>query len=246
MTTYDVNPRLRAAIKLRHMVDAISENWQQMIGVSDQVQKMLDDATSFMNAYGTEIAKNTFGENISMTNKNIEGVRQLLKEVLEALRDNQPIDLKINWNSFQTFLESVEQDFSAYERLPENGFMEGNYEDWANIWKVLKSNLLVIRGLSEAAYLRAKMVVEFSNEELDSLTQSIIKHIPRGFSLVEADKYEKEYIEAMDMIEVESNKKDNLWDRLLNLLAGAIPFKQTPAERVMMQRWLDGEKGELL
>lgn len=246
MTTYNVNPKLRAAIKLRHMVDAISENWQQMLGVSDQVQGMLDDAMVFMNAYGNEKAKAAFSENITLTNKNIEGVHKILKEVLEALSNNQPIDLKVNWDKFQDFLKSVEQDFTVFETLPENSFMEGNYKDWTNIWKVLKSNLLVIRGLSEAAYLRAKMVVEFSNEELDSLTQSIVKHIPRGFSLVEADKYEKEYIEAMEMIKEESNKKDNLWDRFLNLLAGAIPFEQTPAERVMMQRWLDGEKGELM
>ena len=45
--------------------------------------------------------------------------------------------------------------------------------------------------------------------------------------------------------EEEANKKDNLWDRFLNLLAGNIPFKQTPQERVMMMRWVNGEKGEL-
>jgi hypothetical protein len=43
----------------------------------------------------------------------------------------------------------------------------------------------------------------------------------------------------------EANKKDNLWDRFLNLLAGNLPFKQTPQERVMMMRWVNGEKGEL-
>jgi hypothetical protein len=43
----------------------------------------------------------------------------------------------------------------------------------------------------------------------------------------------------------EANKKDNLWDRFLNLLAGNLSFKQTPQERVMMMRWVNGEKGEL-
>lgn len=46
-------------------------------------------------------------------------------------------------------------------------------------------------------------------------------------------------------MEEEANKKDNLWDRFLNVLAGGMPFKQSPAERVMMRRWLEGEKGEL-
>ena len=49
----------------------------------------------------------------------------------------------------------------------------------------------------------------------------------------------------MKAIEEDANKKDNLWDRLLNLLAGVMPFKESPEERVMMQRWLEGEKGDL-
>ena len=79
--------------------------------------------------------------------------------------------------------------------------------------------------MSEAAYLRAQMIEEFSKKELDKLTKTIVSYIPKSFSLVEADKYEKEYIEAMEMIKLESSKKDNLWVRFLNLLAGAIPFE---------------------
>ena len=75
--------------------------------------------------------------------------------------------------------------------------------------------------------------------------KNILKNIPRSFSLLEADKYEKDYLAAMETIEADANKNDNLWDRLLNLLAGAMPFKESPEERVMMQRWLEGEKGDL-
>lgn len=86
---------------------------------------------------------------------------------------------------------------------------------------------------------------EFNNTEVDLLTNEIVKHIPESFNLLEADKYKKEYLQAIKDIEQEGNAKDNLWDRFLNVLAGNIPFKQTPEERVMMSRWLDGEKGEL-
>ena len=47
-----------------------------------------------------------------------------------------------------------------------------------------------------------------------------------------------EYVQAVKEIEEESSAKDNLWDRFLNVLAGNIPFNQTPEERVMMRRWL--------
>lgn len=40
----------------------------------------------------------------------------------------------------------------------------------------------------------------------------------------------------MQAIKEEAGKQANLWDRVLNVIAGAIPFEQSPAERVMMQR----------
>jgi hypothetical protein len=49
----------------------------------------------------------------------------------------------------------------------------------------------------------------------------------------------------MDQIKEDASKKANLWDRVLNIIAGAIPFEESPAERVMMQRWINGEKGAL-
>ena len=112
MSSTNVNPKLRAAIKPRHLVDAVSENWQQMARVSDQVTELLDDAASYMNAYGTKKQK-TFSKKISVTNTNIKGVHKTLQEVLEALKNNQTIDWKVNWNEFKTFLKAVEQDFSG-------------------------------------------------------------------------------------------------------------------------------------
>jgi predicted RND superfamily exporter protein len=78
-----------------------------------------------------------------------------------------------------------------------------------------------------------------------SLAATIVKHIPKSYSITEADKYAAEYIQAMADIKAESSAKSNLWDRFLNILAGVVPFEQSPVERVMMQRWIDGERGEL-
>jgi hypothetical protein len=89
------------------------------------------------------------------------------------------------------------------------------------------------------------MIADLSSEEADELTRTIIQHIPRSFSLAEADRYEQDYLAAMDQIKEDAAKKSNLWDRFLNILAGLVPFEESPAERVMMQRWLNGEKGEL-
>ena len=140
---------------------------------------------------------------------------------------------------------AIETIFLSIENFDEDYFTNCNYADWKDIWKVIRSNLYIVKGISNSSFVQLQMMEAFNNEELDVLTKNILKNIPRNFSLLEAEKYEKDYLLAMDAIEKEANANTNLWDRFLNLLAGAVPFKQTPEERVMMQRWLDGEKGDL-
>ncbi|MCB9179693.1 MAG: hypothetical protein H6590_09765 [Flavobacteriales bacterium] len=107
------------------------------------------------------------------------------------------------------------------------------------------ADLDAIRGLCTAAYFKARLVTELRAVDADALTTTILHHIPHRYSIAEAERYERDYLDAMEAIKTEAGKKANLWDRVLNIIAGAIPFEQSPAERVMMQPWVDGEKGDL-
>ena len=245
MEDKNVNNKLRNAIKVRHLAEAISENWQQLANVNERVQNTLDDATAFIMINGKAAAKNKYTSGIKETSKSIEAVDEILVAVSTAVKANKRINPDENWDTLQLHLTAIENDFSAYESYPKEYFQDCNYKDWKDIWKVIKSSLLAVRGISESAYIKARMMNDFNKDELDTLTTSILKNIPKSFSITDADKYEKEYLQAIVDIEKEANQKANLWDRFLNLLAGSIPFKQTPAERVMMERWVDGEKGDL-
>jgi len=245
MVTQEINQKLRDAIKLRHLVDAISENWQELSSVKKRVLSNLDVATKYIETYGSESAKEAYHTKTLLIKSNIEQVEKILNQASSVLRGESNDTMSIHWDSLQSSLTSVEEVFLYMENFDESYFRQGNYNDWLNIWWVIKSNLYIVKGVSNSSFIQLKMMENFNKVELDALTKNILKNIPRSFSLIDADKYEKEYLAAMDAIEKEANAKDNLWDKFLNLLAGAVPFKQTPAERVMMQRWLEGEKGDL-
>ncbi|HRG00281.1 MAG TPA: hypothetical protein PKZ75_04140 [Bacteroidia bacterium] len=245
METQKINQKLRNAIKLRHLVDAITENWGQATSVKKRVQQTLDNATNYIESYGSDLAKQNYSSKINRINSNISEVEIILNQAYLVITGKSNDVTSIKWGDLQTNIENIETLFISMENFEESSFINCNYSDWKDIWKVIKSNLYIVKGLSNSSFVQLKMMETFDKEELDILTNNIIKNIPRNFSILEAEKYEKEYIEAMESIEKEANAKSNLWDRFLNLLAGAVPFKQTPAERVMMQRWLDGDKGDL-
>lgn len=245
MTNQEINPKLRNAIKLRHLVDSISENWLELSNVKKRVLSTLEAATKYIETYGSELAKETYNNKNLLLKSKIGEVEKILNQVSSVLKGENNDIMSIHWDSLQSSLTSVEEVFLSMENFNESYFSNGNYNDWLNIWYIIKSNLYIIKGVSNSSFIQLKMMEHFNKEEQDALTKSIVKNIPRSISLLDAVKYEREYLAAMDAIEKEANAKDNLWDRFLNLLAGAVPFKQTPAERVMMQRWLEGEKEDL-
>ncbi len=87
------------------------------------------------------------------------------------------------------------------------------------------------------------MIEEYKPNQVDDMTDAILKYIPLNYSITEADKYEKEYLQAYQELKKEVSQKKYLWDKFLDILAGGT--QQTPAQRVMMQRWVNGEKGDI-
>lgn len=84
---------------------------------------------------------------------------------------------------------------------------------------------------------------EYTVLEIDAIATNILTHLPPNYSIEEINEYEKDYLIALDDIKKEISQKKNLWDDFLDVLAGG--KHQSASERVMLGRWIDGEKGEL-
>lgn len=95
----------------------------------------------------------------------------------------------------------------------------------------------------ESYMVLLKMIERFTPDELNSLTQIIVDHIPSDFTYEEAVEYQKDYYKALVNFKKEFRKDKNLWDKFLDILAGGT--HQLPSEGAMMERWLDGEEADL-
>lgn len=239
------NSQLHSVIKLRHLKTASDNNWEMLTNTQTMVNKIIDEATQIMNTNGSETGKTQFNKDSSSLSNNITEIQHSLNDFHSFIEAKKTLDIDSSFKHFKNTLENTNSLFKNISSYSSTFFKNGNAEEWNDIWSVINSNMSTIQGLGESAYIKALMIDNFNKTEVDTLTNDIVKHIPQSFNLLEADKYKNEYMQAVKEIEEESNAKDNLWDRFLNVLAGNVPFKQTPEERVMMRRWLDGGKGEL-
>ncbi|MEZ4888724.1 MAG: hypothetical protein R3E32_28620 [Chitinophagales bacterium] len=239
------NTKLHSLIKLRHLKKASQNNWEMLNNTKQMVRGIVSDVKKIMEEYGHDEAKAQFSSDTKLFFGHIDEMQKSLNAFGLFLQKEKSINIRKSFEKFKDTIEAISNLFDRIASYPDSYFENLEKNEWREIWEVIKSNLFVVQGVGESAYIKSLMIENFTDLETDLLTNEIVKHIPQSFSLLESDKYKQEYLQAVEEIEQESNAKDNLWDRFLNVLAGNIPFQQTPEERVMMRRWLEGEKGEL-
>jgi hypothetical protein len=128
----------------------------------------------------------------------------------------------------------------GYDILPRNA-----HKHWEkDVCNFEETIMPLIISHADACKLELEMIEKYTPKELDEITQVVVNLIPDDFTFEEADKYEQEYLNAVKELKKEFSKDKNLWDRFLDILAGGT--HQSPSERVMMQRWVDGEKEDKL
>lgn len=239
------NKNLETLIKLRHLSEGLNSNWEALNTAKVKVAHLLDEANNIVKMFGSDLGKSKFQENVNLIaslKDKIESQLAYFKNKIESQSSNDSSEI---YKDFLSNTETVSSIFTKIGKYPDDYFSGMNSADWFGVWAVIQSNIYTVQGIGHSAFVQLQMFENFSKQEIDDLTKEIIKYIPKSYHIEDAIQYKQEYMTALAQMEEEANKKDNLWDRFLNLLAGNIPFKQTPQERVMMMRWVNGERGEL-
>ncbi len=239
------NKNLETLIKLRHLSEGLNSNWEALNTARVKVAHLLDEANKIVKMFGSDLGKSKFQEDVNLIaslKDKIESQLAYFKNKIESQSSSDSLEI---YKDFLSNTESVSSIFTKIGKYPDDYFSGMNSADWFGVWAVIQSNIYTVQGIGHSAFVQLQMFENFSKQEIDDLTKEIIKYIPKSYHIEDAIQYKQEYMTALAQMEEEANKKDNLWDRFLNLLAGNIPFKQTPQERVMMMRWVNGEKGEL-
>ena len=239
------NKNLETLIKLRHLSEGLNSNWEALNTSKVKVGHLLDEANNIVKMFGSEIGKSKYQEDensIKVQKDKIESQLAYFKNKIESQSNNDSSEI---YKDFLSNTESISSLFAKIGKYPDDHFSGMNSADWFGVWAVIQSNIYTVQGIGQSAFVQLQMFEKFNKQEIDDLTKEIIKYIPKSYHIEDAIHYKQEYMTALAQMEEEANKKDNLWDRFLNLLAGNIPFKQSPQERVMMMRWVNGEKGEL-
>nr|WP_299338196.1 hypothetical protein [Allomuricauda sp.] len=242
MEQKEFNPIIEAVVSIRHYAIAMSNNWSSMKAVGAVLKDDIEKATNMVKAYGSDSTIHQWASERIGFDATKSQLQEIMNQTISKIKNKSAKGLLQDWNTYPGYVSKIE---STYERMKELGFAvvpENRNEEWANLWKNIHLAHTKMVEEAEAIGIQLGLMEQCSPDEVDELSDTILKHIPIKYSREEAHKYTDDYMEAYAQLKKEASQKKNLWDRFLDILAGGT--QQTPAQRVMMQRWVDGEKGD--
>ncbi len=237
------NPKLKAVVSIRNLVLGLSNDWKELKSLGAEIDEAVRHAsTEFINQAPVIAHERWLAEMGKMEN-NIRSLKSIMNQSVEKINNRESGGLAEIWNSHTKFSADLLDRLNALFELGKAHLPEGYQSGWAENWNTIFDKFVAIQQLAEGSSLHLSIISEFAPEEVDELTDTMLRNMPKRYTMEEAIQYEKEYMEAYEELKKEATQKKNLWDRFLDILAGGV--QQSPAERVMMQRWVNGEKGEL-
>lgn len=144
-------------------------------------------------------------------------------------------------NLIDSKLKDLEDAALKFENVGINSLQEENKEYWENNYLVVQEEILPeLETNSDAAKLVLQFSRSYSPTQLDRLSTILKSNFPEDQIIEDEAEYESRYLKALKEFKDEFREDKNLWDTVLDILAGGV--HPSPNERVMLQKWVDGEQ----
>lgn len=242
MEQKEFNPIIEAVVSIRQYVLSVSENWTAMKSLGVTLKNDMDKATGMVNMYGSDSTKQHWASELIDFNASKSHLEEIMQFVISRIKEKSTEGLSTRWNDYPEHVSKMEVSYKKMIDLGRLSLPENKKGEWAELWNSIMQSHGYMGREANAIGIQLGLMEKCTPNEIDELSDTILKHIPSGYSIEEAHKYTDEYMEAYNQLKKEVSQKKTLWDRFLDILAGGT--QQTPAQRVMMQRWVEGEKGD--
>lgn len=236
--------QLRALLSIRNFNKILDQHYEQMMRIEKNLYELNTNALSIIKAHSTSESLNEWKSILKENNMTISCINSILKSAKEMVVKKEILNSSALWKDFENHLNKLKETYKSLENTGFEILPENEHKHWEKDICIFDETILpLIVVHAETCKAELELIEKYSPEELDFLSKIIADHVPEDFTFEEADKYEKDYLKALEDFNYEFRKEKNLWDKFLDVLAGGT--HQPPSERVMLQRWIEGEKQNL-
>lgn len=238
------NPGLRALLSIKNFSTTLQKDYERLLLIEKELEALNEKGLLIINEHATPEAGESWKLTIAAITKEVTGIKAILNTAKESIEKKETTGFSELWMQLSLLVKALKESAknsisTGYKLLPETQFIKWENE-FEHIQKPLIQSLV---DHVDSCRVLLQMIERYSPDELNQITKIIVDQVPPDFTYEEAIVYQKEYYEALVNFKKEFKEEKNLWDRFLDILAGGT--HQSPSERVMFERWIEGEKGDL-
>lgn len=238
------NPELRALLSVRNFNAVLEKHYTQLLQIEQEMDKKNKTALAVIEANCSPEAQVKWKAHLKEIDDAIFSINQILNAAKVNTTKKDHTDSSVMWKPFELYLIKLKEEYKDFKSLGFEILPESVHKHWEkDICNFESTMLALVISYAEVCRVELQLIERYMPDELDKITQIILKHIPDDFTFEEVNKYEKDYLSALDDFKQELQEEKNLWDTFLDILAGGT--HQSPNEHVMMERWIEGERGNL-
>lgn len=238
------NPGLRALLSIKSLGSTLQKDYEQLLLIETSLEEADKTGLSVIEDYAGPDAGERWKLIAVETSKATNGIKTILNTAKENIEKKVSTDVTDLWQQLglqvTQLKEAAKNSVSAgYKALPEIQFIAWEKE-------FVKVQEVLVQAMTQhvnSCRVLLQMIEKYSPDELNKISKIIVDKIPADFTYEEALVYQNDYYKALVNFKKEFKEEKNLWDRFLDILAGGT--HQPPSERIMFERWIEGEKGEL-
>jgi hypothetical protein len=244
MKNEDYHSELRALLSIRNFNSTLEKHYSQMLEIERKLEEFHKNALTIIEAHSSIESQEKWKNGLKEVNSSLKAINEVLNSAKEKVKSHDRSDSLALWKQFELHLNNLKGGNKNLENLGFEILPESEHIHWKkDVCNFEDTILPLIVSHAKACKAELQMMEKYTPKEIHNITQIILDHIPENFSFEEADKYEKDYMLAFEDFKKEFSPEKNLWDTFLDIVAGGT--HQSPSERVMMKRWLEGDKSDL-
>jgi len=238
------NPGLRALLAIKKFTATLEKDYTELLQFESDLEELNKKALLMISDNTSPEATVQWKESLQEVNKAIACINNALTAAKEKIEQEAKEGYPELWKQLDENLSALKNNSKNTASIGLNLLPEAIHLQWEEEFVKLETPLVqsMITHV-ESCRVLLQMIERYTPDELNTITQIIVDQIPSDFTYEEAVEYQNDYYKALINFKKEFKEEKNLWDKFLDILAGGT--HQLPSERVMMERWLDGEKGDL-
>ena len=238
------NPGLRALLSIKNFSITLMKDYEHLLEIEKELEKLNRTGLALIETSTEPGAAESWNLATEAIHKAVTRIREILNTAKENIEHKEANGSAELWQQLGLQIRQLKEEAknaisTGYKLLPETQFIKWEHE-FAHVEEPLVQSLV---DHVDSCRVLLQMIEKYSPEELNKITKIIVDQIPPDFTYEETLVYQKDYYKALVNFKNEFKENKNLWDRFLDILAGGT--HQSPSERVMFERWIEGEKGDL-